>query len=87
MNVSQSWIENTLKGGLTQPPIQVTGMIDRDDRMGAKIKSQRFQTKPQCSRYRNIKPFSNIAIHYRVEMFRYPGFGYISYSEMPGQFR
>ena len=23
----------------------------------------------------------------RVEMFRYPGFGYISYSEMPGQFR
>ena len=32
---------------LTQPPIQVTGMIDRDDRMGAKIKAQRFQTKPR----------------------------------------
>ena len=31
---------------LTQPPIQVTGMIDRDDRMGAKMKAQRFQTKP-----------------------------------------
>ena len=32
---------------LTQPPIQVTGMIGRDDRMGAKIKAQRFQTKPR----------------------------------------